>query len=119
MRNRIDKAVVLLVAANFTDQKNRIQDKASDDGGEKNDAEKNFDALAPVENDPSAAHGERHRRQANAQREEGINGLLPADDAHKEIVAGRGEGVRSQAFSEVMSVTGIHRQLPKRLVRQS
>ena len=48
MSDRIDKAVVLLVAANFPDQKNRIQDEAGDDGPKKNDAKKNSDTLAPV-----------------------------------------------------------------------
>ena len=60
----------------------------------KNDAEKNFDALTPVEDDPPAADRERHRRQANAQREEEINRFLPADDPHREIVAGQVAGVR-------------------------
>src|SRR6267378_4647301 len=96
MSDRIDKAVMLLVAANFTDQKNRIEDEAGDDGAKKNDAEKNFDALAPVEDDPAAADRERHRRQANAQREEEINRFLPADNAHRRIVAGGRTGVRSQ-----------------------
>jgi hypothetical protein len=35
MSDRVDKAVVLLVAANFSDQKNRIQDEAGDDGPKK------------------------------------------------------------------------------------
>src|SRR5208282_3964463 len=92
--NRVDEAVVLLVAANFADQKNRIEDKPGYYGPEKNDAEKNFDACAPVEDDPSAADGKGYGRQADAQREEEVNRLLPANDAHREIVAGRGEGVR-------------------------
>src|SRR5882762_3327542 len=87
--DRVDETVVLLVAANFTDKKNRIEDETGDDGAKKNDAEKNLDALAPVENDPAAANRERHRRQANAQREEEINRFLPADNPHREIVAGR------------------------------
>src|SRR5260370_21509732 len=76
------------VAENFTDKENRIAAEAGDDGAKKNDAKKNFDALAPVEDDPAATDGERHRRQANAQREEKINRFLPADDPHRRIVAG-------------------------------
>src|SRR5690348_6690931 len=56
MGDRVDEAVMLLVAANFADEKNRIEDEAGDDGAKKNDAEKNFDALAPVEDDPAAAN---------------------------------------------------------------
>src|SRR5258708_39102168 len=97
MGDRVDETVMLLVAANFTDQKNRIEDKAGDDGAKKNDAKKNFDALAPVEDDPTAADSERHRRQANAEREKEINRFLPADDPHREIVAGGRTGVRSRA----------------------
>src|ERR1700693_2664366 len=95
MGDRIDETVMLLVAANFADEKNRIEDEAGDDGAKKNDAKKNFDTLAPVEDDPAAANRQRHRRQANAQREEEINRLLPADDPHREIVAGQLSGVRS------------------------
>src|ERR1700730_16541063 len=95
MGDRVDETVVLLVAANFTDEKNRIEDDAGNYGAKKNDTEKNFDALAPVEDDPAAADRERHRRQANTQREEEINRLLPADDPHRRIVAGGRTGVRS------------------------
>src|SRR6266436_6363634 len=96
MGDRVDEAVMLLVAANFTDEENRIEDEAGDDGAKKNDAKKNFDALAPVEDDPSAANRKRHRRQAHAQREEEINRFLPADDAHRRIVSGGRTGVRWQ-----------------------
>src|ERR1700693_2866596 len=96
MGDRIDETVMLLVAANFADEKNRIEDEAGDDGAKKNDAEKNFDTFAPVEDDPAAADRKRHRRQANAQREEKINRFLPADDPHREIVAGGRTGVRCQ-----------------------
>src|ERR1700692_4775570 len=94
MGNRVDETIMLLIAANFTDEKNRIEDEAGDYGAKKNDAEKDFDALAPVEDDPTAADRKGHGREANAKREEKINCFLAADDAHREIVAGRGAGVR-------------------------
>ncbi len=90
MGDSVDEAIVLFVASNFADQKNRIEDEAGHYGAKKNDAEKNFDALAPVEDDPAAADRKRHRRQANAQREEEINRFLPTDDPHREIVKGQG-----------------------------
>src|SRR5258706_15629213 len=96
MGDRVDETVMLLVAANFTDQKNRIKDEAGDDGAKKNDAEKNFDALPPVEDDPAAADSDRQRRKADAEREKEINRFLPADDPHREIVAGGRTGVSSR-----------------------
>jgi hypothetical protein len=78
MGDRVDEAVMLLVAANFTDEKNRIEDEAGDYGAKKNDAEKHFDALTPVEDDPAAADRERQCREANAEREEKINCFLAA-----------------------------------------
>src|SRR5260370_23087185 len=98
----------MLVTANFADQKNRIEDEAGDYGAKENDAEKNFDALAPVEDDPAAADRERHRLQANPQREEEINRFLPADDPHRESVAGGRTGVRSPVQG-VMGRMGVFR----------
>ena len=103
----VDEAVVLLVAANFADQKNRIEDEARNDGAKKNDAQKNLDALAPVEDDPAAANRTGERCQANAQREEEIDRFLAADDAHREIVMGQGEGVRSQVSGSAVASFGV------------
>src|SRR5258708_33878524 len=60
MGDRVDETVMLLVAANFTDPKNRIEGKAGDDGAKKNDAEKNIDTLTPLKNDPAPAEIDRH-----------------------------------------------------------
>ena len=45
MGNRVDETVMLLVATNFADEKNRIENEPGDDGAKKNDAKKNLDAL--------------------------------------------------------------------------
>jgi hypothetical protein len=108
MRNRIDKAVMLLVAPNFADQKDRIEDKAGRDGAKENDAQKNSDALAPVEDNPAAANRNRQTRQANSEREKKINRLLPANDPHREIVKGRVSGVRCQG--SLMSRSKAYRE---------
>ncbi len=68
MRDGIDKAVMLLVAANFADQKNCIEDKPGSDGAKKDDAQKNRDPFAPVKDDPAAANRNREPGQANSQR---------------------------------------------------
>ena len=97
MGDRIDEAVMLLVAPNFADQKNRVHDETGGNHTKKNDAEKNFDTLAPVENRPATTNRSRQPRQANPERQESIDRLLAADDAHREIVAGWGK--RCQVFS--------------------
>ena len=87
MCDRIDEAVMLLVAPNFADQKNRIQNQSRHDRAKKNNAQKNPDALPPVKDDPSTPHRKRHRRQADSQREEKIDGLLSANDPKPTIAA--------------------------------
>ena len=87
MGDRVDEAVVLLVAANFADQKNRIEDQPRDNDQKKYGAEKKLQTFAPVQDDPTDVQHDRRRNQANAQRDEKIDRLLPADDPHREIVA--------------------------------
>ena len=57
MGNGIDKAVVLLAAPQFAHQKNRVDDHARNDQREKDDAEKQQHAFAPVEDDPADVEG--------------------------------------------------------------
>jgi hypothetical protein len=84
-----------------------IKDKPSGDGAKKNNAQKNSNPLAPVEDNPAAADRNRQPRQANSQREEKINRLLAADDAHREIVKGEVEGVRSQvSVGRIVQILG-------------
>ena len=82
MRDRIDKAVVLLAAANFADQKAGVHDHARDDQGEKDDAEKQQHAFAPVEDDPTDVQRDRQRHQADAQAEKEDDRPAAARDAH-------------------------------------
>src|SRR5579872_1094009 len=44
----VDKTVMLLVALDFADEKNRIENQPGGNGPEKDDAEKDFNAFAPV-----------------------------------------------------------------------
>ena len=110
MGNRVDEAVVLLITANFADQKNRVENEAGNDDEKKYAAEEKFEAFAPVEDDPADVQRERRRNQANAQRDEEVDGLLPADDPHRKKVSPSGSqilGVRSQEGQR--QVTG-HRE---------
>src|SRR5579864_3243019 len=56
MRDRVDKAVVLLVAPDLTHQKDRVQDDSRRNRCEEDHSEKNLQPLAPVQDDPTAAH---------------------------------------------------------------
>jgi hypothetical protein len=96
VRNSVDEAAVLLVAPNFADQKDRVEHQAGDDGAEKDDAKKDLQTFAPVEDDPAAAHGSGDRRKDDTEGQEERNRFAPAGDSHREIVAGRGKGVRCQ-----------------------
>ena len=63
MRDRVNEAVVLLIATNFADQKNRIQHQPGNDGEKKDRTQNEFDFLAPVEDDPADVQcGGRHHQ---------------------------------------------------------
>ena len=99
MGNSVDEAIMLLIAANFADQKNRIENEPGNDDEKEYAAEEKFEAFAPVEDDPADVQRERRRNQANAQRDEEVDGLLPTDDPHRKKVSPSGSqvlGVRSQ-----------------------
>ena len=78
----VDEAVVLLAAPQLAHQKNRIHHHAGNDQREKDDAEKQQHAFAPVEDDPADVQGDSQRHQANAQAEEEHDGSAAARDAH-------------------------------------
>src|SRR2546422_4751728 len=82
MRNRVDKAVMLLVAANLTHEKNCIDDHAGDDQRKKDQAEQQQHAFAPVEDDPANVERNRERHQGDAQTEEENDSSAAACDAH-------------------------------------
>jgi hypothetical protein len=80
--NGVDEAVVLLAAANFTQQKGGVHDHARNDHGKKDHPEEQQHSLAPVEDDPSDIERNRQRHQANAQAEKEHDSSAAARDAH-------------------------------------
>lgn len=78
----VDEAIVLLVAADFANQKERVQDHAGNDRGEENDAEEQEHRFAPIQDDPTDVQRDRQRNQAHAQRDEECNGLPATGDFH-------------------------------------
>ena len=65
VRDGVDEAVVLFVAADFADQEDGVEDQAGDDGDEENNAEEKQYAFAPVEDDPADVQA--RRRAATRQ----------------------------------------------------
>ena len=70
MGDRVEEAVLLLVAAYFAYQKDRVENDAGDDEAEENHAQNERHDLAPVENDPTDVEHQRRRGQRHAQRNE-------------------------------------------------
>src|SRR5208282_6611788 len=98
MRDRIDEAVVLLIAPDFPHQKNRVQHQSGSDGAEKHDAEKKPDPFAPVEDNPAEAYGSGDGRQAHAKHQKEDQGATPAGDAHSTILPLTKENPQARVF---------------------
>ena len=64
--DRVDEAIVLLVAANLAQQENRIENQPRRDGAEEDYAQENFDAFAPVEDDPAESDRDCDAGEADA-----------------------------------------------------
>src|SRR6266568_4163265 len=84
VRDRIDKAVVLLVAPDLPHQKAGVQNQPSNDGAKKDDPEKDSNSLLPIENDPAKAHAHSRGRQQHSQRQK-ENDFPAPSHAHEEI----------------------------------
>lgn len=68
MRNGIEKCIMLFIAADLTDQKDHIQNKAGDDRNKKDDAEDHQSDFAQIEQDP--AHVQRYGQSYQADPED-------------------------------------------------
>ena len=87
MGNGVDEAIVLLAAAQLTDKEAGVDDHTGDDKREEDDAEKQQDAFAPVEDDPADVEGDGKRKQADAESDEEKHRLLASGNAHGERIA--------------------------------
>src|ERR1700756_3056331 len=82
MGNRVNEAVVLLVTANFVDEKNCVESNSGNDGTEENDSQEDFDAFAPVDDNPAAAYGERQGSKAGPESQKDGERLATGGNAH-------------------------------------
>ena len=80
--HRIDKAVVLLAAPHFANQKDGVDHHPGNKQREKDDAEYQQHTFAPVEDDPADVERDRQCHQADAQDDEEDDSSAPARDAH-------------------------------------
>ena len=82
MRDGIDEAVVLFVAADFADEEDGVQNHSGDDRGEKNHAEKQQHAFAPIEDGPADSEGYGQGYEGAAQHDEEGDRFSAARDLH-------------------------------------
>ncbi len=86
MGDGIDEAVVLLVATDLPHQKAGVENQPGGNRSKEDDAEKNLEAFAPVENDPAKSDCHRNRRQAHSEREKENYRATAAGDPHGQIL---------------------------------
>src|SRR5258705_13852147 len=92
MSDSIDKCIVLLVAADLTNQESGIEDQAEDDEDEEDDPKNKQGHLAPVENDPTDIERNCQRNETSSKRDEKRNRpetTTTAPNTHGRIVKGR------------------------------
>jgi hypothetical protein len=77
---------MLLAAAQFADQKDRIHHHARDNQRKEYDPEKQQDALAPIQDDPAHVQGNGQRDQTNPQAQKENDRSSSARNAHAPIL---------------------------------
>ena len=70
VRDGVDESVVLLVAPDFTHEKNRVEDQPADDDQEEDDAEDEQHPGTPVDDDPTDVERDGQGDQARAEDDE-------------------------------------------------
>ncbi len=84
VRNGIQEAVLLLVAAHFADQEDGIEDESDDQESKKRDADDQRGEAAPVENDPAKLERDGNADQADTERDEEEYGTTAPGDPHRQ-----------------------------------
>jgi hypothetical protein len=88
MGNGVNKAVLLIAAANLTDHEDGVNDQARNDQGEKYDPENEWYQMAAMHHDPADIQEDGHGNEAGAQRDE--EGYLFVSSGHGDILLGIG-----------------------------
>src|ERR1700749_401899 len=102
MSDRVEKAVVALVALYLTHQKNSVQNKTRDQQQEKKNPNNQQDHAAPVNDYPRNSERNRHRNQARAKSDGKNDRVSASGDAHpkglsQSIAALKGKGATEVA----------------------
>ena len=82
MGDGVKEAVLLLVTANFSHQKNCIRHQSRDQQSKQDDAKNKRHHLAPMENNPADVQRDRCRNQARSQHDEKRHRFRAAGYAH-------------------------------------
>src|SRR5207248_3187045 len=88
MGDRINKAVLLITAANLADQEDGVYDQTGDDQGKQNDPENELRQMPAVHYDPAHIQENSDRYQAGAQGDE--EGYFFVSSGHGDILLDRG-----------------------------
>src|SRR5689334_22002150 len=116
----VDETVMLLVAADFTNQEAGVQDDAGGDGGEENEGQKNLNIGAPVQNNPSATDSDGDPGQDDAQGEEEEDRFAATSDAHPRKFYTREEAsLKTKAGGVKISSAKAQTRTRKRNVKDS
>jgi len=93
----VEEGVLTLVAADFADEEDGVEDDASDECGEEDDAEDGEGKGALVEDDPSDVEGDGEANGEDAECDEGGDGSASSCNVHwpwRKYSGGGVQGIR-------------------------
>src|SRR5256714_12976746 len=82
VRDGVDEGVVLLVASDFADEEDRVEDESGDDDAEEDDAQHEQGDFTPVEQNPTDVQRQGQPDKACTERDEERDGFAVASQSH-------------------------------------
>jgi hypothetical protein len=89
MCDRVYERIMLLIAADLSDQKCGVQDNPGNDHGRENEAEEEQDFGTPQQNYPADIEKKDDRNEADTERNEERNGAVPTWNYHDSMFSKR------------------------------
>ncbi len=86
VRDGVEEGVLALVAADFADEEDGVEDDANDQEGEEDDTQDQIDEVAAVQDDPADVERDGDTGEQHAERDEGGDGSAASGDVHKDRV---------------------------------
>jgi hypothetical protein len=115
MSDGVNKAIVLFIAANFANQKTGIENQTGRNRTKKDDPEKDFDIVLPIQNDPAETDGNRNCGQHYPESEKESDFAAPANP-HAQILARYGStGPKSKLLTAEIAQKFTAAEFPAQL----